>query len=202
MEKKNIILALIIILIIAIIGIIACNIYHENTDSKLKKEITQAAILENNLINVTSQIKNYTENPNATDAKQLKELVKKSEDLIKQENACLETAKTQTKNETEIEYLDLQSKRLLAIENIINSTNEFSTIVNKYVNGETPLPELIVASSNLKNSIEDNEKIYKDVCSNIKTVLEKNPNLANKLNETNATKGMLGEFDSNILEIE
>lgn len=202
MEKKNIIIIAIIVLIIAIVGIIAYNLYNEHNDTKLKESLTQAAILETELTNVTSELKNYTENPNATDAGQLKELLKKSQDLIDQENQILETAKTQTKNETKINYIQLQRKRLSAVQNIINSTNEFSNTLDQYVNGKTPLPEVIVATSNLKLSIEDNEKIYKDVCSNIKTVLEKNPNLANKLNETNATKGMLGEFDSNILEIE
>ena len=202
MEKKNIIIALIIILIIAFAGVIAYNVYNENSGAKLKESLTNAATTENELTNTVTQIKNYTENPNAKDAEQLKDLVSKSQELIKQENTYLENAKIQTKNGTEIEYIGLQQKRLLAIENIINSTNEFSLVVNKYVNGETPISELIIATSNLKNSIEDNEKIYKDICSNIKTVLEKNPDLANKLNETNATPGMYGEFNPNLIEIQ
>lgn len=202
MEKKNIIIIAIIVLIIAIVGIIAYNLYNEHNDTKLKESLTQAAILETELTNVTSELKNYTENPNATDAGQLKELLKKSQDLIDQENQILETAETQTKNETKINYIQLQRKRLSAVQNIINSTNEFSNTLDQYVNGKTPLPEVIVATSNLKLSIEDNEKIYKDVCSNIKTILEENPDLVNLINGTNATEGMYGEFNPNLIEIE
>jgi hypothetical protein len=202
MEKKNIIIIAIIVLIIAIVGIIAYNLYNEHNDTKLKESLTQAAILETELTNVTSELKNYTENPNATDAGQLKELLKKSQDLIDQENQILETAETQTKNETKINYIQLQRKRLSAVQNIINSTNEFSNTLDQYVNGKTPLPEVIVATSNLKLSIEDNEKIYKDVCSNIKTILEENPNLVDLINGTNATEGMYGEFNPNLIEIE
>ena len=202
MEKKNIIIIDIIVIIIAIVGIIAYNLYNEHNDTKLKESLTQAAILETELTNVTSELKNYTENPNATDAGQLKELLKKSQDLIDQENQILETAETQTKNETKINYIQLQRKRLSAVQNIINSTNEFSNTLDQYVNGKTPLPEVIVATSNLKLSIEDNEKIYKDVCSNIKTILEENPDLVNLINGTNATEGMYGEFNPNLIEIE
>ncbi len=202
MEKKNIIIAIIVVLIIAIAGILSYNLYSANNDKQLKDSLTKASIVEKDLINTTNELKNYTETSDAKGAEKLKELVNKSQNLINQENEYLKLAETNTENQTEIEFINLQNKRLLTIQNIINSTNEFSAVVNKYINGETSLSEVIVATSNLKNSIEDNEKIYKDICSNIKTILEENPNLVEKLNEINATEGMYGEFSSNIIEID
>lgn len=202
MEKKNIILALIIILIIAFVGVIAYNLYNEHCNSKLKESISNAAITENELINTISQLKNYTENPNAEDAEQLSKLVNKSQSLIAEETETFKTADNQITNETEKRYIQLQINRLSAVENIINNTNDFSIVVNQYVKGETSLSDLIIATSKLKNSIEDNEKIYKDICSNIKTVLEENPELVKTLNKTNATEGMYGEFNPTIIEVE
>lgn len=202
MEKKKIILALIIILIIAFAGVLAYNIYNEQSGAKLKETLTNAAMTENELTNTMSQLKNYTENPNAEGAEQLSKLINQSQSLISEETEYLKTADTQTSNETEKRYIQLQINRLSAVENIINNTNDFSIEVNKYVTGEISLPDLIIATSNLKNSIEDNEKIYKDICSNIKTVLEENPELVKTLNETNATEGMYGEFNPNLIEIE
>ncbi len=190
MNKKIIIVA-VIIAVLLILGIPQYESYQNQLLSEnFNKSIQNASAIEKDIISATEKFNNQ----NSTDVDELISTInndmapKYSEELYK----LNETAQF-TFNDTEHEYIDLQIERIQLESENLNATVTTLNALSQYVRGEKDPNSAQEAIDNANNVMTRNNENLTNIYTDIKRLLERNPDLSKKLHDLNLETPYYGE---------
>ena len=193
MNKKMIIGIIAVILVALIIAIPQYESYQSTLLSEnFNKTLQNASAVETEIASTTNQINQQ----NSTDADTLIHTInnqitpKYSEELLR-----LNETKTNTNNDTEKQYIDLQMKRVQLESKNLNATVTLLNALSQYVKGEKTALDAQntinqASSDNAQSSTELNQ-VYND----IKTFLDQNPDLNKKLHDLTLHSAYYGQLE-------
>lgn len=189
--NKKIMGILIVIAILLIIGIPYYESYQDTLLSDHFNETLQnASSIESEITNTTKQINEQ----NSTDADTLISTInneitpKYSEELLRlnESGAC-------TDNDTEQEYIDLQIKRVELESKNLNATVTTLNAISQYVKGEKTGEDAQNSINNANVAATNSSTELNQVYSDIKTLLNKNPDLNKKVHDLKLESPYYGE---------
>ncbi|OED30858.1 hypothetical protein [Methanosphaera sp. WGK6] len=189
--NKKVIGILVVIAIVLLLGIPQYESYQNTLLSEhFNETIQNASSIETEIINTVNGINTQ----NTTDADVLISTInnditpKYSEELLR-----LNESGVSTSNETEHKYIDLQTKRIELESKNLNNTVTTLNALSQYVKGEKSAEDAQTAINNANTQSADINNELTKVYSDIKTLLEQNPDLNKKLHDLNLEKSYYGE---------
>lgn len=193
MNKKMIIGIIAVILVALIIAIPQYESYQSTLLSEnFNKTLQNASAVEAEIASTTNQINQQ----NSTDADTLIHTInnqitpKYSEELLR-----LNETKTNTNNDTEKQYIDLQMKRVQLESKNLNATVTLLNALSQYVKGEKTALD---AQNTINQASTDNAQSSKElnqVYNDIKIFLDQNPDLNKKLHDLNLDSAYYGQLE-------
>lgn len=191
--NKKIIGAIIAVIIIVIAGYTFFYMpYQENILSEqFNENLQNASNIEKDLVNKTAQFNNQE----STDVDVLINTINNDiSPKYSEEIAILnETAKYANNNETKLQYLSNQTRRLELESKNLNATVTTLNAISQYVKGEKSGEDAQSSINRANIEMEDNIKELTTIYDNIKQLLKDHPDLNESLHGLNLEKPFYGE---------